>query len=75
MTSLIDHAVDRLRALPPEEQEDMARAVLQIMGEEQPAYQLTPDEEADLVEADAEIARGDIAAAEQVRAVWAKHGL
>ena len=56
-------------------QDDLARVLLQLTVEEQPVYQLTPEEEADLDEADAEIARGEFATDDQVRAVWAKHGL
>jgi hypothetical protein len=41
----------------------------------EPPIELTPDEEADLAEAEAEIERGDIATPEEVRAMWAKHGL
>ncbi|EUB95756.1 hypothetical protein PMI07_002244 [Rhizobium sp. CF080] len=38
-------------------------------------YQLTPEEEADLEEADREIERGEIATEEEVRAMWAKYRL
>jgi hypothetical protein len=37
--------------------------------------QLTQEEEVDLAEAEAEIERGEIATSEEVRAMWAKHGL
>ena len=40
----------------------------------QPPLQLTPEEEADLAEAEAEIERGELATPEEVRAMWAKHG-
>lgn len=36
---------------------------------------LTPEEEAEEDEADAGVARGGFATDEEVRAVWAKHGL
>jgi hypothetical protein len=41
----------------------------------EPPIQLTPEEEADLREAEAEIERGEIASSEEVRTMWAKHGL
>jgi hypothetical protein len=41
----------------------------------QAPIQLPPDEDADLAEAEAEIERGDVATPEEVRAMWAKHGL
>jgi hypothetical protein len=36
---------------------------------------LTPEEEAGLAEADAEIERGELATDEEVRAMWAKYDL
>lgn len=75
MTDLLDHAVQTVRALPPEMQDDLARVLLQLAGEEQPEIDLTPDEEAALDESEAAAARGDFATDEQVRAIWAKHGL
>jgi hypothetical protein len=36
---------------------------------------LTPEEQADLDEAEAEIARGELATDEQIRAMWAKYDL
>jgi hypothetical protein len=41
----------------------------------QSPIQLTPEEDADLRDAEAEVERGDIASPEEVRAMWAKHGL
>jgi hypothetical protein len=76
MTQLLEYAVEALRALPPETQDALARFLLQFAGDHhQPLIQLTPEEEADLAEADAEVARGEFATDEQMRAIWAKHGL
>ena len=72
MTKLLDHAVDSVRTLPPEVQDELARLLLQVAGEEQPAILLTPEERADLAEADAEIARGEFATDEQMRSILAK---
>ena len=72
MTKLLEHAVDSIRALPPEVQDELARFLLQVAGEEQPVIRLTPEERADLTEADAEIARGELATDEQVRSILAK---
>jgi predicted transcriptional regulator len=41
----------------------------------EPPIQLTPAEEADLAEAEAEIERGELATPEDVRAMRAKHWL
>src|SRR6185295_15126203 len=59
MTKLFERAVDSVRALPPEVQDELARLLLQVAGKEQPIIQLTPEERADIAEADAEITRGD----------------
>ena len=42
---------------------------------DQTPYALTPEEEADLDASLAEAERGEFATDEEVRAVWAKHGL
>jgi hypothetical protein len=75
MTKLLEHAVDTVRALPPAMQDELARLLLQLAGEEQPAIQLTPDEVASLAESRDQAARREFATDDQVRAVWAKHGL
>jgi predicted transcriptional regulator len=56
-------------------QDELARVVMQLTGKEQPVYELTPEEEADIDASEAEAARGDFATDEQMRAIWAKHGL
>ncbi|MFC6791178.1 hypothetical protein ACFQE0_17090 [Methylobacterium komagatae] len=75
MTELLERAIARVRALPDAMQDDAARMLLRYAGEEESFYQLTPEEEADLIESDAEVARGEFATEEEVRAVWTKYGL
>ena len=53
-------------------QDEFARFLLQVAGEEQPVILLTPEERADLFEADAAIARGEFATDEQMRSIPAK---
>ena len=72
MTKLLEHAVDSVRALPAEVQDELARLLLQVAGEEQPVIRLTSEERADLAEADAEITRGEFATDEQMRSILAK---
>jgi hypothetical protein len=48
---------------------------LRLAGRESRTYALTPDEEADLDAADEEIARGEFATDDEIKAIWAKHGL
>lgn len=49
--------------------------VLCYAGEDQPVFQLTPDEEASFAEARSQARCREFASDEQVRAAWAKHGL
>jgi hypothetical protein len=74
MTELLEIAIERARALSPEMQDDLARILLRLAGEEEQIYQLTSEEEADLIAADDEIARGEFATDEEVQAVFARHG-
>lgn len=75
MTELLERAVETLRNLSPDMQDSLARMVLQVVGEEQPAIQLSAEEDASFDESLAQAERGEFASDEQVRAVWAKHGL
>ena len=73
MTRLLEQVVAAVSALPDEQQDELARVLMRLAGIEQPIYILSPEEEADLAEADAEIARGELATDEDVRAMWAKY--
>jgi hypothetical protein len=75
MTKLLEQAVEAARALPPAMQDELARMLLQFAGEDQPVIQLTPEEASSLAASLAQAARGEFATDEQVRAIWAKHGL
>jgi hypothetical protein len=75
MTKLLEQAVETVRGLPPEMQDDLARVLLQLAGEDQPVLQLSAEEEASFGESLAQADRGEFATDEQVRAIWAKHGL
>ncbi len=75
MTSLFKQAVETVSALPADRQDELARVLLQLAGVEQPPYLLTPEEEADINVSLAEAERGEFATDEEVRAMWAKHGL
>ena len=75
MTELLEQAVERVRALPSDQQDEFARVLLRLAGEGEPVYQLTAEEEADLIEAEAEIERGEIATPAEVEAVFSKYRL
>jgi len=75
MTRLLEQAFNTVSALPEARQYELARVLLQLAGIDQPPIQLMEAEEADLAAAEAEIERGELASNEEVRAMWAKHGL
>lgn len=45
------------------------------MSDEKPTIQLTPEEEASFDEALAQAERGEFASEEDIRVIWAQHGL
>jgi hypothetical protein len=75
MTKLFEQAVETARGLPPEVQDDIARVVLKLAGDDQPGMMLTAEEKASFAKSRGEAARREFATDEQVRAIWAKHGL
>jgi hypothetical protein len=75
MTRLLEQAFNTVSALPEARQDELARVLLELAGVDQPPIELTAAEEADLAAAEAEIERGELASDEEVRAMWAKHGL
>lgn len=75
MTKLLEQAVETVRGLPPEVQDDLARILLQLAGRDQPVIQLSAADEASLAESLAQADRGEFATDEQVRAIWAKYDL
>src|ERR1700712_1729022 len=72
MTKLLEQAVETVRGLPPEIQDERSSMCLKLAGEDQPLLQLSPEEEASLYESLAQADRGGFATDEQVRAIWAK---
>jgi hypothetical protein len=76
MTKLLDEAVDAVRRLPSDDQDDIARAMMQLAGSDLHApVVLSPEEREAIARSKAAADRGEFATDEQVRAVWAKHGL
>ncbi len=76
MTELLQRAFDAARKLDPAGQDSIARAILALAGEDTGApITLTPDERDAIARSQAAASRGEFATDEQVRGVWAKHGL
>lgn len=75
MTKLLEQAIEDARRLSPDEQDDIARAIIQLVGQSHIApVPLTPEERAAIERSKAAAARGEFATDDEVRAVWAKHG-
>jgi hypothetical protein len=74
MTKLLEQALEAVRVLPPDAQDDIARVLLQLAGDEAPVM-LSAEERAAIAVSKSAAARGELASDDQVRAVWSKHGL
>ncbi len=75
MTKLLDQALQAVRLLPPSDQDDIARVIMQLAGTDLPAVPLSPDEREAIARSKTAAARGEFATDDQIRSVWAKHGL
>jgi hypothetical protein len=76
MTKLLEQALEVARRLPSDAQDDIARVVLQLAGDEEvPAVMLSSAERAQIAVSKEAAARDQFATDEQVRTSWAKHGL
>ena len=75
MTKLFDQAIEAVRSLPPDAQDDIVRIILQLAGNDAEPVPLSTDERTAIARSKAAAERGEFATDEQVRATWAKHGL
>jgi predicted transcriptional regulator len=76
MTELLDKAVKVASLLSPDEQDEIARIVMQLAGQESAvAIPLSEDERDAIARSKAAAARGEFATEAEVKAVWSKHGL
>ncbi len=75
MTELLERAVQSLRGLPPETQDALARILQQLVGDDPSIVMLSAEEKASFQTSFAQAEQGEFATEEQIKAVWAKHGL
>ena len=75
MNTLLEKAVGKMRTLPLDLQEDVARLVLQFVVEAEDDFELTPEDREALSESLAQAERGEFANDERIAAIWAKCGL
>jgi hypothetical protein len=72
MTKLLDQAVEAVRRLPSDDQDDAARAIMQLAGSNLAApIVLSAEEREAIARSKAAADRGEFATDEQVRGVWA----
>lgn len=75
MTKLLEEAIEVARRLSPDQQDDIARAILQIAGLDRVAPVPLTAEERDAIARSMEAAsRGEFATDEEVQAIWAEYG-
>jgi hypothetical protein len=75
MTKLLEQALEAVRKLSPDLQDDIARVVLQLAHDDAAPVTLSAEERDAISLSKSAAARGEFATEEQVRAIWAKHGL
>lgn len=75
MTKLLDQAIATAASFPPDVQDEVARVLFSYLGQDETTFELTQEDVEAVRRSRRAFARGDIAADEQVREIWAKHGL
>jgi hypothetical protein len=74
MTKLLQEALDAVRRLPLQSQDEIAQVMLALT-DQQDAVPLSPDEREAIARSKAAAERSEFATEQQVGDVWAKHGL
>lgn len=75
MGTLLDKAMLAAKRRPADEQDEIARLVLSIIGDETPSVTLSEDDVTSLKPSLEQAARGEFASDAAVAEVWRKHGL
>lgn len=73
MTQLLEQAFAKACSLPDAAQDEIARVLLQLAGDDQVPVELTAAEERDLADALAETERGELVSHQAVEAILAKY--
>ncbi|MET0357989.1 MAG: hypothetical protein ABW055_01000 [Pararhizobium sp.] len=75
MTELLEKAVEAARALPAALQDEIARTMLILAREEAEPVPLSAEERAAIAASKSAAARGEFATEDEMRLIWAAHGL
>ena len=70
MNKVLENLIDRVASLPKEAQEEIVRSVVEIEQRHTGVYRLDEEERRDLLEALAEVERGEIAGDEEAAALF-----
>lgn len=70
MSKLLDKALEAVRRLPPEGQDAIAQAMLNLAGEDDPAEEIDPAHLPDVLEGLAQARRGEFASDAEIEAVF-----
>jgi len=70
MNKVLENLIERVAALPKEAQEEVVRSVVEIEQRHNGVYQLDDEERADILEALAEMKRGEVAGDDEAAAVF-----
>lgn len=75
MTKLLEQAIERMRTLPPDMQDDFASALIRRIEDEAEPVSFTAEEKAAIVVSKAAAKRDAYASQQALDEVWAKYGL
>lgn len=74
MTQLLNLAIEATRQLAPEEQDEIARLILDVIGgASDDVYTLSEEERAAIAVARAQVARGEFASEEDIEEIFKKY--
>ncbi len=73
MTQLLEKAFSRVRSLSHETQDELARVLLRLAGDQDEVYIVSDEEDADLASAEAEVERGELATDAETETIFAKY--
>ena len=75
MTTLFDLAIETVRLLPPEKQDEIARLMLEMAEESETLHILSSDDLEGLRPSLEQAKKREFAEESEVRAAWSRHGL
>jgi hypothetical protein len=74
MTRLLEKAIEAARQLSPEEQDELARTIIDIIDVDSQTHALSSEERAAIERSRRAVTRGEFATEEQVAGVLSKYG-